>query len=58
MTSHNLRIWGMIQALIVRAMGFQAENRSRADRGLAPAYDEQAFADVSTDIERLANSFE
>lgn len=29
---------------LVTAMGMQAENQCRADRGAAPAYDEEAFA--------------
>lgn len=31
---------------LVQAMGMQAENQCRADRGHAPAYDEEAFASL------------
>ncbi len=58
MTPHNLRIWAMINAEVVRVEGMKAENENRKDRGYAQAYDESAFEEKAAEIERLSMSFE
>ncbi len=58
MTPHNLRIWAMIQAELVRVEGMKVENLERARNDCAFAYDESAFAEKATEIERLSLSLE
>ena len=53
-TTHNLRIWALIQAELVRVEGMKAENIERDRNGHALAYDDAAFNNVATEIERLS----
>lgn len=58
MSPHNLRIWALIQAELVRVEGMKIKNKERERDDYAYAYDESAFNNVATEIERLSQSLE
>lgn len=53
MNIHGLNIMKAIVKCQVACMGMQAENAVRADRGAAPAYDEQAFRNEIQEMEHI-----
>jgi len=57
MNAHNLKIWALIQSLLVRAEGFKATNQYSVVMGYKPRYTESAFGHIESEIDRLANSF-
>lgn len=57
MHSTNLRIWGLIQAEMVRVEAFKAANVERERNGYALAYDEAAFEEAADRITALVEQF-
>jgi len=58
MSPHNLRIWGLIQAQLIRAEDLKAENaRAIFEQRTPPSWGYE-FTRIADEIERLANSFE
>lgn len=54
MSTLGLRINGLIQAEIVRAMGMQAANQIAIQTGNTPPYNEASFSGIARYIEDLA----
>lgn len=55
MNGHIVSINGEITALLVKAMGMQAENMQRAHNGHAMAYSDERFNAVAEEIQNLSN---
>lgn len=54
---HNLAINAKVIACQIHCEAMKAENAIRERGNYALAYEEQAFADLATEVERLAASF-
>lgn len=55
--AHNVKIAAKVVACQIRGEGMKAENSNRERRGEAQAYDEGAFEELATEVDRLSESF-